>query len=324
MFDLRVNPPSTWRVASIPKKDGTLRHLLIPNDELKAVQRNILRELEKNKAIKISSHAVGFIKYKNTTTGAMMHKKDSDVIIQIDIKDFFPSFPIGLVENNLRYARLSELDIDYIMKHSVFHGKKRKQLPQGAPTSPFLTNIGMYHIDIKLAGIAKRLGYTYSRYADDMCFASIPVEQLVNDPYGYYKRETERRIENRKAIIKLTSMVLDKYAKLKISWKKLQVSFKNSPRVPRRVTGVTIRKDGMGYNAPKKLRKEARGLTHILWKRLQEGESPKVLKQEYRKLIGLISYCDYIRSKSEEGYNGADPIIPVEKYNYIRKAFGYV
>ena len=308
MIDLRKQPPEKWRAASIPKKDGSVRYLLIPCDELKEVQHDILDYLYHNRNLKPFFNAVGFVPFKNTLTGARIHNKLSPLIIQLDIHNFFPTFPIYSVRQALTQAKVPAVYIDYILRYCVFRGKKKEQLPQGAPTSPYLTNLGMFETDKKLKGIAAAFGYTYSRYADDMCFA-------VEKP-----GDTEA-VEKGKALFKAVETTLDKCLDLKLSYKKTMFSYLNSPRVPRRITGITVRKDGKGYNAPKFTRKKARIQCHLLWKRLQDGVPADDLIGDYKSLMGLIGYCDYVRSKSNDGYDFADPVINSEKFNYIQEVF---
>ena len=60
-----------------------------------------------------------------------------------------------------------------ILKDGEFALEKRNVLPQGAPTSPILSNIICERLDLRLNGVAKRFGLKYSRYADDITFSSM-------------------------------------------------------------------------------------------------------------------------------------------------------
>ena len=310
MIDISKTPPLDWRACAIPKKSGGVRYLLIPNDELKAVQKHILAELYEHPELCPGKHAHGFVPYRNIMTGAQMHKLDSPVIINIDIKNFFPSFPVKAIQEQLMLSNLLPSEIAYIMKHCVHTNKEdKKQCPQGAPTSPMLTNIGMRPLDAALTTLADKYGYTYSRYADDITLAANPEDPSFNDNGG-----------KKNHIIRAVEHILDSYG-LKINWKKVSVAYRNSPRVARRVTGVGLRGDGHGYNARPQLRHKARCLTHILWKRIQEGVPREELESLYWQVMGIIKFCDYVRSFSEEGYNDADPKIDPVKFKAIQEFF---
>lgn len=190
MLDTSIRPPDKWRAAAIPKKDGSLRYLLIPNDELKQRQREILDYLYKAH-LRVHEAAVGFMPNKCTLNGCLQHAADAQVIINLDVHDFFPSFPVDKVRSVLT-NQLGAAVADYIVDIATFKGKHRQQLPQGAPTSPYLTNIALYKFDYNMAANAKRRGFTYTRYADDITLASSS-EMRVN----YIKtliHGTERRL----------------------------------------------------------------------------------------------------------------------------------
>lgn len=311
MIDLNFRPKAEWRASAIPKKDGSLRYLLIPSDELKQAQHDVLDELYKDRRLKIHYCATGFVPYRNTLTGAMRHAKETPLIIQLDIHNFFPTFPVRKVLQVLKEAGMERAKVDYIEEFCVFHGKKRSQLPQGSPTSPYLTNLGMYETDGILKAVAKHFGYLYTRYADDMAFSVIP------------GKDQDDAIENRKTLMAAVSNVLQKQLDLNISWKKTLVSFENSPKVPRRIVGVTIRKDHLGYNAPRKMRKTARAIVHNLYNDLKKGVPKEDLWPSYWKMIGLVGYSNHLRGQSDFIVSGFDPMINREKFNYVRRSFNY-
>lgn len=303
MLDTSIRPPDKWRAAAIPKKDGSLRYLLIPNDELKQRQREILDYLYKAH-LRVHEAAVGFMPNKCTLNGCLQHAADAQVIINLDVHDFFPSFPVDKVRSVLT-NQLGAAVADYIVDIATFKGKHRQQLPQGAPTSPYLTNIALYKFDCNMAANAKRRGFTYTRYADDITLAS----------------SSEMRVNYIKTLIHGTERRLRALG-LTLSRKKTNVIFRNSPRVPRRITGVTVRKDGFGFNAPIGLRKQARAMIHNLYTALKSGVPAQELVPEYCSAMGTVQYCDFIRSASiVPEYATADPNIKTHELEYIKGVF---
>lgn len=67
----------------------------------------------------------------------------------------------------------TEMDVERKNKMGEWESIKLNVLPQGAPTSPVITNIVCYRLDILLSGVARRFGIKYSRYADDITFSSM-------------------------------------------------------------------------------------------------------------------------------------------------------
>ena len=312
MINLNFRPKVEWRASAIPKKDGSLRYLLIPGDELKQAQRDILDYLyHLPQEIKPHYCATGFVPYRNTMTAARFHDRNSRLFIHLDVHNFFPSFPVNKVLEVFRNAKIPQAEIDYIEDFAVFHGKRKDQLPQGAPTSPFLTNIGMRDTDVYLQAFAKSRGYNYSRYADDLTFS------VIEGPMA------DQAVEDRKVFVKIISDILYSQLGLSLAWKKTNFSFINSPRVPRRMLGITIRKDFLGYNAPRQMRKNTRAAVNNLYYRLKRGERKEDLWPEYWKVIGMVGYCNHVRSKSDFIVSGFDPSIDKEQYEYIRKEFNY-
>ena len=113
-------------------------------------------------------------------SGAKLHT-NKNYVYNIDLKDFFHSFERKRVKWMFTQAPFNlsgeREPLAFLLASLCTHpieieGQTRIILPQGAPTSPTLTNILCYGLDKKLSGLAKRFGATYSRYADDITFSS--------------------------------------------------------------------------------------------------------------------------------------------------------
>lgn len=155
---------SHYRTFAIRKKSGGVRMLSAPHYTLKYVQSwiytNILSKVEVNYC------AHGFRPKKSIVTNAKLHVENT-CLLKMDLKDFFPSITINQVINVFRGLGYSKRISYYLGSICCIDG----HLPQGAPTSPALSNIVAHHLDNRLLGIAKTMGYKYSRYADDLAFS---------------------------------------------------------------------------------------------------------------------------------------------------------
>ncbi len=146
------------------RKKTKKRQIDCPSNELKSIQRWILSNYLNN--IPISNRANGFVKGRGIKRNAQFHLKKT-FILTIDIKDFFPSITQKQV-----YEAISKhfYDNDLSMKLSKLCTFKRR-LPQGAPTSPILSNIVFKEIDEEITSICNTKLVVYSRYADDLVFS---------------------------------------------------------------------------------------------------------------------------------------------------------
>lgn len=161
---------------SIPKKNGDERTINAPNDDLKQIQRKLAKVLwehqvkiwEDNNIQSNVSHA--FQKRKSIITNSLRHKRKR-YIVNIDLENFFDSFNFGRVRGFFiknSFWNLTEEVATVIAQLTCYKGT----LPQGAPTSPVLTNMICNIMDMHLLTIAKRYRLTYTRYADDMTFST--------------------------------------------------------------------------------------------------------------------------------------------------------
>ena len=161
------NNPKRYIQFQIPKKKkGEFRTITAPNAGLKCIQRCINAMLLE----KFTSHpaANGFVPGKSIVDNAKVHLGQK-YIFNIDLKDFFPSVTTGRVFACLQLPPFSyEKETASLIADLCCHDGV---LPQGAPTSPTLTNIVCARLDWRLTKLANRYGMRYSRYADDITFS---------------------------------------------------------------------------------------------------------------------------------------------------------
>jgi retron-type reverse transcriptase len=161
---------------TIPKSNGGIRIINAPNEKLKLLQQKLTKLLyecyaiirESNKTTLVLSY--GFQKNLSIFNNAIKHK-NKRYVFNIDLKDFFPSVNFGRVrgyfikDNNFR---LNERIATLIAQIACYNN----ELPQGAPTSPIISNLIGQILDIRILKLVKKSGVTYSRYADDLTFST--------------------------------------------------------------------------------------------------------------------------------------------------------
>jgi RNA-directed DNA polymerase len=180
-----------YTYAWIARPDAPVRLLELPKARLKAIQRRLLREV----LVHILAHdaAHGFVPGRSVVGHAAAHA-GAAAILRFDVEDFFVSLAAGRIYGIFRAAGYSEAvahtltglctnsvppgawaDIPVprtppLQRAHTLLGRRlaAPHLPQGAPTSPLLANLCAFSLDRRLAGLAARLGATYTRYADDL------------------------------------------------------------------------------------------------------------------------------------------------------------
>ena len=158
---------------TIPKRSGGERNLSIPCATLKYIQRWILDNVLYN--MFISQYSMAFVKSKSILTNAQVHL-GSEAILNMDIKDFFPSIPFLKVYQLFRYYGYTK-EVSYLFTRLCTY---KDALPQGSPTSPYLSNLVCFKLDIRLSILAQKYCAKYTRYADDMTFSgSKSIHKLI-------------------------------------------------------------------------------------------------------------------------------------------------
>lgn len=151
----------------IPKKSGGARTIMMPDVRLKAIQRKLAEKMLEVYPGRFEVH--GFAKGKNTYSNAQLHLRKR-WIVNIDLEDFFPSIHFGRVKG-MFLARPFAFN-DALSRELANLCCCNKSLPQGAPTSPIISNLICWKLDNKLHMLAKKARCTYTRYADDITFST--------------------------------------------------------------------------------------------------------------------------------------------------------
>ena len=244
------------------KRSGGYRMISAPDKDLQAIQSTIYSRILSSVTI-VHPAAVGFRCGRSVVDNAAPHL-GKRYVLKMDIHDFFGSIRSPRVRQTFK-------KIGYPENVSKVLGAlccRHRHLPQGAPTSPALSNIVGYEMDRKLAALAAEYGLTYTRYADDLTFSGdvFPKEQIIP--------QVKRIIRDEK---------------FEPNHKKTHFMNQSSRKI---ITGVSVA-SGVKLTIPKSKKREIRkNVYFILTKGLAEHQrrigshDPAYLK----RLIGMLCY----------------------------------
>lgn len=273
---------NSYKEFIIPKKNGKDRIIHAPEDNLKYIQRKLGEYLidihnkyikdKEDKKVKLNiSH--GFVKGNSIFTNAKIHR-NKRYVLNVDILDFFPSFHFGRVrgyfEKSKEFGLLNEC-ATLIAQLTCYNGK----LPQGAPTSPVISNLIFNIVDMRILNLAKKYKLDYTRYVDDMSFST-------NDKNFLFTH---------KEFIEELINILEKSG-FKINENKTRLEYFSSRQ---EVTGLTVNKK---LNANKSFIKKTRAMANELYKTGKFSVNGK--KGTLNKLEGRFAFINQIDKKNNK------------------------
>ena len=286
-YDRKVGKVSHYKRFQIPKKSGGMRNVSAPMLRLKRAQYWLLESI----LLKVEPHdaAHGFRHGRSIMTNAAPHTGKA-VVINLDFKDFFPSISYRRVKGlfaSLGYAEAQaavfallateadrdEMEIDGQTWH-VAAGER--VLPQGAPTSPAITNLLCRKLDRRLTGAAQKYGFVYTRYADDLTFSA----------KAYDKSGLDRLMKTIRYVVRDEGLVINE--------KKTQVMRKGRHQ---EVTGLTVN-DGVGVS--RKERRKFRAYLH-------QTENAKAQPKSWRRgspEASALGYAQFLTMVHGDGVRG--------------------
>ena len=165
LYGLSNNLEKHYHNVFIPKSDGTKRKLSVPDLILKNVQRSIVDNILVY--YPISKYATAYKVGSNVQKNARPHVNKKK-ILKLDIEGFFDNIIYSRVKDIVFYEEKFSEPIRILLTMLCYY---RESLPQGAPTSPAITNIIMYDFDEKIGEYCTEKGVSYTRYCDDMTFS---------------------------------------------------------------------------------------------------------------------------------------------------------
>ena len=215
---------------SVQKRSGGERRLSSPHRKLAAVQRWILDQVLQK--LKTHDAAHGFVRGRSTRSNAEKHIK-SLMVVNADLVEFFPSIDFPRVAGMFRSVGYSPavstlfglLCTESPRSEIRFGGQTLycatgpRVLPQGACTSPAISNLVARRLDSRLDGLVRKLGWRYSRYADDLTFSTNSATDKIGylmarlrhfvDEEGFAINEAKTRVQRRNARQSVTGIVVN-------------------------------------------------------------------------------------------------------------------
>ncbi len=157
----------------IPKKHGGFRTLHEPCCNLKKEQKDIAKCISLIMTVPRHSAAFAYSKKRSPVDAIKRHQKaQSRWFLKIDLKSFFDNCNSDLIEKQLPkvypFHAMSGDDMHKFLNIVTYHDC----LPQGAPSSPIISNVIMIPFDHELSKVLRKDGFVYTRYADDLLISN--------------------------------------------------------------------------------------------------------------------------------------------------------
>jgi hypothetical protein len=165
LYSISNRIENNYKVYKIKKHNGNYRTIYSPKTLLKSIQRKILNNILNNK--EISKYAKAYHKNISLKDNALPHL-NKKLVLKLDIIDFF---------ENIEYPTIYKYCFNEVyFPKSVGHllttlCTYESRLPQGAPTSSYISNLIMKDFDNELGAYCEKLNISYTRYSDDMTFS---------------------------------------------------------------------------------------------------------------------------------------------------------
>ncbi|WP_288942981.1 retron St85 family RNA-directed DNA polymerase [uncultured Roseovarius sp.] len=189
-------PASFYREFQIPKKRGGFRTISVPSPLALNAQRWVLCEIL-NKMV-VHESCYGFIRGRSVVDNARKHL-GNHALLKLDLKDFFPSITMNRVTKIFLRAGYP-VSVSYFLARICCLNRR---LPQGAATSPMLSNLVAVRLDAGLTEYAEERGLVYTRYADDLTFSGSKIGSTEIEQIGYIISEQGFTLNEKKTLLRV-------------------------------------------------------------------------------------------------------------------------
>ena len=165
LYAVSNNISKHYHKAKLPKKNGGCRNLSVPDVILKSIQRRIADVLLIHSPT--SRYATAY-RFGSSTLRNAKHHVGKQVVLKLDILHFFDSIRYSTVKDKAFPEEIYAEPLRILLTMLCYY---KDALPQGAPSSPTITNIILYEFDEQLGQWCRERDIAYTRYCDDMTFS---------------------------------------------------------------------------------------------------------------------------------------------------------
>lgn len=184
-----------YHTVYLPKSDGSKRKLSVPDLILKLVQKSIADNILIQ--YPISKYAKAYKPGSSIQKNARPHVGKKK-ILKLDIEGFFDHILYSRVKDTVFYEEKYSESIRILLTMLCYYNDS---LPQGAPTSPAITNIIMYDFDETVGAFCNEKNIAYTRYCDDMTFSGCFDEREIISFVKGELRKLGLFLKNRKTAV---------------------------------------------------------------------------------------------------------------------------
>ncbi len=307
----KKKPKDRYTRFTIPKKSGGERTITAPTTRIRNIQKSLSDILISVYQPKVSVH--GFLPQRSIITNANIHK-GKRFVLNIDLENFFPSINFGRVRGLFLSEpyKLPPSVATVISQICCYKDEEYDELPQGAPSSPIITNMIAAKMDTELRIYAQKYNCNYTRYADDITFSctrkSFPKEiATFND----------NKVELNKTFVKI--ILTNGF---KINEKKIRMRTKFERQ---EVTGITVNQK---LNVKRKYIRQIRAIL-FAWNKFGYENANKEFLEKYSKkssgrkkteyaldyyIKGKLNYLSMVKGKKDLVYLNL-----INKYRSLNK-----
>lgn len=288
-----VNSPNNhYREFKIKKKSGGYRLITAPYPALLEMQEWIYHNILIQ--IPINPCAHGFTSKKSIITSSKLHTGRKE-LLKLDLKDYFPSIKINRIVFLFKSLGYPNIIAFYLASICSFE----ESLPQGAPTSPILSNIISKILDKRLLSLSKKFNLKYTRYADDLTFSGDKI------PAKFIEYATKIITEEGFNVNATKTRLYKKNDDEKIKRKRI-------------VTGISVSEEKI--KIPRKYKRDLKQELHYIF---TFGLQSHVIKQRIKKInylfsiIGKVNFWISVEPDNEYAIESRKKLIEIYKSNYI-------